>query len=72
MNRVASYQLAGQRSVLGCPPGFCRSACTALRSKCSGSGACKSVKIQVVQNYYSKNSKSICQKIKWHQLPYMV
>lgn len=64
MSRVVSYQLAGQRSVLGCPPGFCRSACTALRSKYSGSGAYKSVIIKVVQNYYSKNSKSICQKLK--------
>lgn len=38
----------------GCPPGFCKSECTSLRSTSSGSGACKSVKIKVIHNYYSK------------------
>ena len=46
MSIVLIYQLAGQRSVLGYPPGFCRSGYTSLKSRCSGFGACKSVKLK--------------------------
>lgn len=56
MSKVIRYQLEGQQTALGCPPRFCRSECTALKSRCSGFGICKSVKIKVIHNYYLKNS----------------
>lgn len=60
MSIVLTYQLAGQRGVLGCPPGLCRSGCTSLRSRCSGFGACKSVKSK---GYIITNTKY---KIDYH------